>query len=154
MTFAVIRVRGIVNIRGEIKDTLNMLRLHRVNHCVLISETPEYKGMLQKVKDYVTWGEVDGAILTDILKARGKLAGDKEITDKYIKSNSEFTSTTKFATAIAKGEAKITDLKGVKPVIRLHPPRKGYEGIKRAFTVGGALGYRGKKINELLTRMI
>ena len=83
MTFAVIRVRGIVNIRGEIKDTLNMLRLHRVNHCVLISETPEYKGMLQKVKDYVTWGEVDGAILTDILKTRGKLAGDKEITDKY-----------------------------------------------------------------------
>ncbi|MCK5561102.1 MAG: 50S ribosomal protein L30, partial [Thermoplasmata archaeon] len=41
-----------------------------------------------------------------------------------------------------------------KPIIRLHPPRKGYEGIKRAYTVGGALGYRGKKINELLARMI
>ena len=43
-----------------------------------------------------------------------------------------------------------------KGFFRLHPPRKGFErkGIKRPFTVGGALGYRGKKINELIKRML
>jgi large subunit ribosomal protein L30 len=38
----------------------------------------------------------------------------------------------------------------------LAPPRKGFErkGIKQPFTVGGALGYRGEKINELIKRMV
>ncbi len=154
MTFAVVRIRGTVNIGGEIKVTLKMLRLNRVNHCILISETPEYKGMLQKVKDYVTWGEIDGTILKEIIKARGKLVGDNDITDKYVKANSDYKNITDFATLVAKGDAKYSDLKGIKPIIRLHPPRKGYEGIKRAFVIGGALGYRGKKINDLLARMI
>ena len=30
---------------------------------------------------------------------------------------------------------------------------KGYEGIKRSFKEGGALGYRAEKINALLRRM-
>jgi len=36
---------------------------------------------------------------------------------------------------------------------RLHPPRKGYRNIKLPYPEG-ALGYRGKEINELLRRMI
>lgn len=39
---------------------------------------------------------------------------------------------------------------------RLHPPRGGYErkGIKVPFSLGGALGYRGAAINNLITRML
>ena len=39
---------------------------------------------------------------------------------------------------------------------RLNSPRKGFErkGIKRPFSVGGALGYRAEKINDLIARMI
>ena len=33
--YAVVQVRGVVNTNREIKDTLKMLRLHHVNHCVL-----------------------------------------------------------------------------------------------------------------------
>lgn len=154
MTFAVVRIRGTVNIGKEIKETLNMLRLNRVNHCILISETPEYKGMLQKVKDYVTWGEIEGKVLKDLIKTHGKLIGEKQITDKYVKSNSDYKNITNFAALVAKGDVKYSELKDIKPIIRLHPPRKGYEGIKRAYTTGGALGYRGKNINELLARMI
>lgn len=38
----------------------------------------------------------------------------------------------------------------------MQPPRKGYgrKGIKRPFANGGALGNRGDKINDLLTRMM
>jgi len=42
----------------------------------------------------------------------------------------------------------------VKPIFRLNPPKKGYEGIKRSFVNKGALGYRGKEINKLIERMI
>jgi large subunit ribosomal protein L30 len=85
---------------------------------------------------------------------RGKLVGDKKLSDKYLKENSDFKSIMSFAKAISTGETKYSDLKDIKPIIRLHPPRKGYEGIKRSFQVGGALGYRGDEINTLIDRMI
>ena len=43
---------------------------------------------------------------------------------------------------------------GIKPVFRLHPPIKGYEGNKRSWKNGGALGYRGDAINDLIARML
>lgn len=152
-TLAVIMVRGGININRGIKDTLKMLNLTKVNHCVFVPETKEYKGMLQKVKDYVTWGEIDSDTLTEMIKERGRLKGDKPVTDEYLKENG-YTSIKKFVDSVIEGEIKYSFLKDVKPVIRLHPPRKGLEGIKRSYAVGGALGCRGKEINELLRRMI
>lgn len=154
MAYAVVRVRGNINVRRAIRDTLKMLRLNRVNHCVIIPESAEYKGMLHKVKDYITWGEIDLESLNKMLTNRGKLIGDLPITDKYIKSNSKYKSISNFAGEIIEGNAKFADLKEIKPVIRLHPPRKGYEGIKRPYSLGGALGYRGNGINDLIRRMI
>ena len=55
--------------------------------------------------------------------------------------------------ASKKGKTVMRDVPGLKPLFRLHPPRKGYEGIKRSFKEGGALGYRAEKINALLRRM-
>jgi len=39
---------------------------------------------------------------------------------------------------------------------RLNPPRKGFgrKGIKVPFVSGGALGYRGDRINDLIIRML
>ena len=85
MAYAVVRVRGNINVRRPIKDTLLMLRLNRVNHCVIIPESPEFAGMLKKSKDYVTWGEIDETSLTELITARGKLTGDNDVTDKYVK---------------------------------------------------------------------
>jgi large subunit ribosomal protein L30 len=46
------------------------------------------------------------------------------------------------------------DLEKGKPIFRLHPPVKGYEGNKRSYKNGGALGYRGEAINALIARML
>ena len=155
MTFAVIRVRGTLRVKPDIKETLKLLRLNQVNHCVIIPESVEYKGMLQKTKDYVTWGEIDEDSLKNLISTRGRAIGDKPITDGYIKSSSSFKGIDELAVSLIKGDTKYKDIDGVKPLFRLSPPVKGgYEGIKRHFTVGGALGYRGKAINDLLARMI
>ena len=154
MTYAIVRVRGRANVNLDIKDTLAMLRLNRVNHCVIIPETKTYKGMLQKVKDYVTWGEVKQEVLSTLISCCGKLVGGGKITDEYIKSNTQHSSINAFAKTIFDNKEQYSNLKDVKPVIRLHPPIKGYEGIKRAYSVGGALGYRGDAINQLLQRMV
>ncbi|MBW9223010.1 50S ribosomal protein L30 [Methanothermococcus sp. SCGC AD-155-E23] len=154
MAYAVVRVRGTVGVRRDIKDTLKMLRLHKVNHCVIVPETDTFKGMLEKVKDYVTYGEIDKDTLIKLILKRGRLPGDEKVSEEKIKELTGM-SLEELAEKIMKGEIQLKNTP-LKPVFRLHPPRKGYDkaGIKKPFSVGGALGYRGKEINKLLERMM
>ena len=106
-----ILIRSGVGANHKVRDTLKMLHLKRKNNCAVIDNTPSNLGMVNKVKDFITWGELNDEIL-GIFK-------DKK-------------------------------------VINLHPPRGGFErkGVKVPFKVGGALGYRGDKINDLIKRML
>ena len=154
MAYVVIRVRGIPDVNRDIAHTMDLLGLNRVNHAVVVPETDSIKGMLQKAKDYVTWGEVDQETLAAMIRARGRVAGDDTVTDDYLKEKSEFATVEDMAKAIIENDYRMKDVDGAKPVFRLHPPVKGYEGNKRSFQNGGALGYRGAKINDLINRML
>src|SRR3989344_6111700 len=118
----IIRIRGVTGIIAGIKDTLDMLKLHKKNMCVVYDATSSIMGMLKKVKDYVTWGEIDNETLKILLEKRQELNPD--------------------------------DSKKIKNFFRLNSPKKGYgrKGIKITFMKGGALGYRGEKINDLVKR--
>ncbi len=151
--FAVIRVRGEVGVKRGIADTMDMLRLNRINHAVLIDENPSNNGMLLKAKDYITWGEIDQESLTKMIMARGRIVGGEKVTDEYIKENTDYSSIEEFSKAILEGEVKLGDA-NIKPVFRLHPPRKGYENTKTAFREGGSLGYREENIKDLIKKMI
>ncbi len=156
MTFLVIRVRSDRGVKPKIRHTMSMLNLTKVNHAVLVPDTPAYAGMLQKAKDYVTWGEVDADRISELISQRGRMIGDKPITNAVIKSGSEFSTINALSKAIASGDARTNAVEGMKPVFRLHPPRgaKGWGGIKRSFSTGGALGFRGEAISDLVGRMI
>ncbi len=152
MAYAVVLVRGLVNVRQEIRDTIRRLRLTRVNHAVVVPETPEVTGMLNFAQGYVTWGEIDRDTLEHLLLKWGRFEGDVPVTKKEIESRTGM-SWDEFLDAVLNNKIKLSDV-GIKP-FRLHPPRKGYErgGVKRSFKAGGAHGYRGKAINDLLRRM-
>lgn len=154
MVYAAIRVRGRVNVNPNIRKTLELLNLTRVNHCVLIDETPSMKGMLNTAKDYITWGEIDKETLEKLIEERGRLIGDKRITDDYIKNATPYDSISKLCEAIIEYKFKYKEIPEVKPVFRLNPPKKGYGSIKRPFKNKGALGYRSKEINEIIRRML
>lgn len=157
MTYAIVRVRGPINIHPGIQDTMKMLRLSRPNHCVIVPADPSHKGMLGKIKDYVTYGEVDASTLGELIRTRGRLYGDKPIDDAYVSNatGGKYKTVADFANAVAQGKAKLKELgEDAKLVFRLSPPAGGYEGIKRHHTIGGALGYRGKEINDLIRRML
>lgn len=151
--YAVVRVRGQVNVRYTIEDTMKMLRLHKINHCVIVPEDPHFKGMVQKVKDYVAYGEVDAKTLAEILENRGRLEGDTRLTEEYIRENTAYASIQAFAEAVVNGETSIKAVPKLKPVFRLHPSRKGHAGIKRTVQQGGVLGNHGDDINVLLHKM-
>jgi large subunit ribosomal protein L30 len=154
MVFAAIRIRGGINLKPNIKQTLQLLRLTRANHCVLIEENNINKGMLQVAKDYITWGEINKDVLSKLIILRGKLEGDKNITDDFINSATSYKNLEKISQAILDNEFKYKEISNVKPIFRLNPPKKGYLSIKRSYVNKGSLGYRGKDINKLLERMI
>jgi large subunit ribosomal protein L30 len=131
--YAAIRIRGSVNMAKELKDTLNMLMITRVNHCVLVDKKSE--GMLKKAMDYVTWGEISDEVMEKLIVKRGGV--EKKEAKKVIEKIKK------------EGVRKA----GLKPVFRLSPPRKGYRSTRSAFPKGD-LGYRGEEINSLLKRMI
>lgn len=129
---AAVRVRGRVNVRHDITETLIRLRLKRVNNCVVIKMTDSYYGMINECKDYITYGEVEEDTLGRLLKNSGINVDPKEIME---------------------GKYDMKELKKKLP-FRLHPPRRGYKSVKRPVTLGGALGYMGPKINGLIQRMV
>ena len=150
---AVIRVRGRTGIRKEIEDTLQMLRLKRINHCVLVPETPEYLGMLKKAKDFITWGRINKETLVKLLKKRLRMLGDRKVDEESLKEITDFESFEDFADTLMKGKVKLKDFKKLKPIFRLNPPRHGYKAIRLPYPKGD-LGNRGEKINELIERML
>lgn len=154
MVYAVIRVRGTVNVKPDIKKTMRLLRLNRTNHCVLVEENPVSKGMLQIIKDYTTWGEINKETLSKLISSRGMLVGDRPITDEYLKSATSFGSIEKLSDALLDNKVKYKDIPEVKPLFRLNPPKKGYRTVKRSFVNRGSLGYRKEKINALIERML
>jgi large subunit ribosomal protein L30 len=147
-----IRVRGTVAVRRQIADTLTMLSLTRRNHAVIVKDTPPLRGMLDKAKDYITFGELSADVCERLLLERGRLPGDKPIDEKHVKSATEKTLK-KFVKSFLDGETDL-DALGIKKVFRLHPPRKGLEEINKPYGRGGALGYRGEKLNELVEKMM
>lgn len=150
--FAIIRLRDSAGINRNVEDTLQMLRLKAVNNCVIVQETVDYKGMLEKVKDSITWGEIDKDVLISMLKKRLRLKSNEKINEKEFKSFTGYESE-KLVDMLIGGKIKLKDLEKIEPVFRLTPPSKGFKSIKEHYPKGD-LGYRGKEINELLKRMI
>jgi large subunit ribosomal protein L30 len=150
----VVKVRGTIRAIREARETLEMLHLKRTNHAVLIDDRPSYMGMLYRVQNYVTWGEVTKQTIELLLKKRGRLAGGKKLTDESVKTKLGYESIDALSDAIVSCKVEFQKLPNVQPIFKLHPPRKGFKGkTKKSFASGGEAGYRGEAINKLIERM-
>ncbi|MCI0503190.1 uL30 family ribosomal protein [Candidatus Micrarchaeota archaeon] len=143
MKYAVIRVRGVRKIAPRINKSLELLRLERPNHCVLVEDSPQNKGMLEKAKDYVTYGPVAEETIAMLLQKRGRKGAS------LLRSVLKEEEVKKAATEIFSGK-KTSEF--ANPVFRLSPPSRGYRDTKRSFPQGD-LGKRGE-MDSLLRRMI
>lgn len=151
---AVLRLRGSVNISKELERTFTLLHLNRKNHVTLMRDSPSNLGMIRKIKDYTTWGEVSPKIISQLIQQRGFLKGNQRVTDEVVEERLGYESITHLGTALHELKADLWRISDLKPVFRLHPPRGGFHGsIKKPYPKG-ELGYRGDKINGLLAKMI
>lgn len=139
---AVIRIKGQVKLKHEVKDTLDRLRVRRKYACVVFTKpTKQQEGMIKSVKDFVAYGQISDETFKKLVEARGKLIDKKKKTDLE-----------KAAEEIAKG--KSYEDANVKPFFRLHPPRGGIDAKVHYGKAKGVLGDNKEKINELILRML
>lgn len=149
---AIILIRGMIGIHPDVKKTLELFRLHQKHACVVVEDNSVSRGMLQKVKDYVTYGEVDEEFFKEMIDKRGEIIGKKKAIEVKLDSK-------KVANEYFSGKLKLRDFEAkyqLKPFFRLHPPIGGFErkGIKMPYTKGGVLGNRADKIKVLISKML
>ena len=134
-----IRIKGDVGLKKEIRETLVRLRLRRKYSCVVLNPTKEQLGMIKKSRDFVAFGEIDKKTFEKLIDSRGQLIKkSKKIDSKKIIEDLE------------KGK-KYEEL-NLKPFFRLHPPRKGINS--KLHFPKGVLGDNKEKINNLIMRML
>lgn len=152
---AIIRIKGKCGLKKEIDSTFKMLRLYKKYTCVIIPNKPAHLGMLNKIKDFVTWGEIDEDTFKELMLKRGKLHGKIKFTEEYLKEKTKM-SLDEFTKLFFTFKKELKDIPGLKTFFRLNPPIKGFErkGTKKPFSMGGVLGYRKNKINELIKKML
>ena len=151
---AVIRIRGTANLSPDHRKTLDLLMLHKPNHAIFIDEKVQLAKMVEKVKDYVTYGEIDLETTGALIAKRGRTSNGERINRKVM-DKMKVKGVEEIAKKILEGKATLRQLE-MKPIFRLSPPRKGHNrgGVKKSYAVGGALGYRASDINALLRKMM
>ena len=62
---AIIRLRGEIKARKDINDTMINLGMKKVNTLVIIKKNDSIMGMIKKIENFVSWGEVPKDVVKD-----------------------------------------------------------------------------------------
>ncbi|SEO27509.1 large subunit ribosomal protein L30 [Halogranum amylolyticum] len=151
---AVVQLRGEIDQSSDVRDTLGMLNLHRVNHCTLVPWTDTYRGMVTKVNDWVAYGEPSVDVVETLLQKRAEpFQGKEDVDAEWLSENTDYDDFGALAEALVEEETTLKE-QGLSPVLRLHPPRGGHDGIKHPTKEGGQLGkHSDGQIDDLLEAM-
>jgi len=152
MAWMVVRVRGTIHARHDVVETLRFLHLTRANHATILPEAASFQGMIHRVQGYVTWGEAEPATVEHLLRERGETVDGARVTDESATGVLHAKDVPEVARAVA--ERGITTVPGLRPALRLKAPKGGWRSTKKPYSLGGALGYRGRTINDLVRRMV
>jgi ribosomal protein L30/L7E len=69
---AIIRISGMVKVSKDIENTLYKLKLRRKYSCVVVKLNKSLKGMLDKIRYHVAYGEINKETYDKLVKERGK----------------------------------------------------------------------------------
>ena len=151
--FLVVRIKGQVNVPYWAKTTLVLFKLEKKFRATIIPAKDNTLGMLNKVKHYVSWKEVDASMAKELLDKKGRKSGYKKITEEDIKKIG-YKDIEELAAALAEGKTTMTKLKPLKPWFALSPPRRGFKkSTKKLYSQKGILG-PNKELEILVRNMM
>ncbi len=151
--FLVLRIKGQADVPHWATTTLRLLKLEKKFRATIVPAKENTLGMLNKIKHYVSWQEIDIPTTKDLLDKRGRKSGYKKITSKDI-SDIGFKSIDELATSLAEGKTSLSKLSPLKPWFALSPPRHGFKrSTKKLYGEKGILGHN-KELVTLIRNMI
>ena len=151
-----IRIDGTPNVKPPEELTLSSLRMKTRYSTVLLRDNPSMRGMLQRIKDHVTWAEAKKEDIELLLSNRARTSEGLGLTSKFVKEKSALAGMRELISGLLSGKVTLARLQemGVDPCFRLHPPTGGFpNSSKRPFTDSGELGFRKEGLHELLKKM-
>lgn len=151
--YLVVRIKGQADVPHWATTTMSLLRLDKKYRATILQAKDNTLGMLNKVKHYVSWIELDASLAKDLLDKKGRKSGYQKISPEDLKELG-FNSTDELAAALADGKANLSKLKPLKPWFALSPPRHGFKrSTKRLYGQKGVLGLN-KELDSIVRRMI
>jgi large subunit ribosomal protein L30 len=147
--FLIIRMKGTVNVPYWAATTMDLLHLDKRFRATIIPEKDNTKGMLDKIKHYVSWQEIDVPTTKELLEKKARKGGYKKLTVEDM-TQLGFKNTDELAKSLAEGSVTLSKLKPLKPWFALSPPKHGFKrNTKKMYGEGGILGSH----KELLTQV-
>ena len=133
--------------------TMSLMRLDKKYRATILPSKENTLGMLNKIKHYVSWVELDQELARDLIDKKARKSGYKRITSEDLQALG-FADSGVLAAALSEGKATLSKLKPLKPWFALAPPRHGFKrSTKRLYGQKGILG-RNKDLGDLVRNMI
>ena len=151
--YLVVRIKGQADVPYWATHTMTLLKLDKKYRATILPIKENTLGMLNKVKHYVSWIELDTALAKELIDKKARKSGYQKITDEDLKSLG-FTNSDELAAALTDGKAVLSKLKPLKPWFALAPPRYGFKrSTKRLYGQKGVLG-QNKELGNLVRNMM
>ena len=151
--FVVVRIRGQADVPHWATTTMKLLKLDKKFRATIVPAKENTLGMLNKIKHYVSWQEVDTSFTKELLDKKGRKSGYKKITSEDI-SQIGFKSTDELAESLSEGKSTLSKLKPLKPWFALSPPKHGFKrSTKKLYGQKGVLGHN-KELTALIRNMM
>src|SRR5574337_670981 len=138
--FLVVRMKGTINVPHWANTTLDLLHLDKRFRATIVPERDNTKGMLNKIKHYVSWQEIDVPTTKELLEKKARKEGYRKITPEDM-TKLGFKNTDELAKSLAEGTVTLSKLKTLKPWFSLSPPKNGFKlNTKKMYGEGRILG--------------
>ncbi|QUC64104.1 50S ribosomal protein L30 [Nitrosopumilus sp. K4] len=151
--YLVVRIKGQADVPHWATTTMELLKLEKKYRATILPAKDNTLGMLNKIKHYISWIELDAGLAKELLDKKGRKSGYQKITSDDLKELG-FASTDELGKALSEGKATLSKLKPLKPWFALAPPRYGFKrSTKRLYGQKGVLG-ENKDLGTLVRNMM
>ncbi len=151
--YLVVRIKGQADVPHWATTTMTLLKLDKKYRATILPAKDNTLGMLNKVKHYISWIELDADLAKELLDKKARKSGYQKITPEDLKELG-FNTVDDLAKALSDGTATLSKLKPLKPWFALSPPRHGFKrSTKKLYGQKGVLG-SNKELGTIVRRMI
>lgn len=151
--YLVVRIKGQADVPYWATHTMTLLKLDKKYRATILPAKENTLGMLNKVKHYISWIELDTSLAKELIDKKARKSGYQKINDEDLKSLG-FANSDELAAALTDGKVVLSKLKPLKPWFALSPPRYGFKrSTKKLYGQKGVLG-KNKELGTLVRNMM